>query len=766
MRAALAAFVALAVLAAATITVAFPALALAQDRDDPNAEVAPDDAEANIAPRTKADLYVPNIPSAQAAEEIPPLMLSVYRYAAANAECALPWSVLAGIADVASDHGRANGASIRPNGTVYPALFGPPLDGQEGRHAVADTDAGAWDDDVVWDRALGAFQFIPSTWTAYATDGNGDHIRDPQNVWDSAASAATHLCAYGADDITKVDGAISAYYQHDRFTQPVIESAKVYAGSPLPPSRLNVLDGISVLRRTDTGQLERYDPLIDAAERVGVLGDSVAYGDWDGDGEANLATLSFADGSGLVSFNPDAPPLPTTAPEAPVGDPDGSNADDNNSDDTDADDTDADGTASDDRDADEAAAEIPEGAGFDTPAASRVGEGTAGGKVLAPPSSGTPTVALDGTPLGAPTAPTSPSESATPTNVGTDPLLARFGSRAVANAVITQLVVNFVADPNATLLAGDWTGDYDDELALYTTFDGNGRFTRVGDDGNAQPSVTFGEAGDQPLVGDWDADGVTEFAVYREAVDADRAGMFLRSDSSGNLVGAPIRVGGPGAKAVVGDWDGDGRDSLALLSPDEGDANTSTLVRYDEKGEPTGTDLSIAGTNLIPLAGVFPPPVVEEPATIDPNTDPTVLLEDVTFYGTRTGANGEQLDLWRVRGIIVEAELAQGLAALLAAAEADGHLLSGWGWRSNEQQIALRQQNCPDVYVSPPSSCRPPTAIPGTSRHEYGRAVDFNVDGVVLRSSSPEFAWMLANAGLYGFTNLPSEAWHWSDTGG
>ena len=51
--------------------------------------------------------------------------------------------------------------------------------------------------------------------------------------------------------------------------------------------------------------------------------------------------------------------------------------------------------------------------------------------------------------------------------------------------------------------------------------------------------------------------------------------------------------------------------------------------------------------------------------------------------------------------------------------------------------------------------------------HERGLAVDFtcNGGGVISSRSSPCFQWLNANAGSYGFHNLPSEPWHWSTNG-
>ncbi len=125
-------------------------------------------------------------------------------------------------------------------------------------------------------------------------------------------------------------------------------------------------------------------------------------------------------------------------------------------------------------------------------------------------------------------------------------------------------------------------------------------------------------------------------------------------------------------------------------------------------------------------------------------------------------------DIVSVRGIQVSSSIASQLAALLAAADAAGLSLSGGGYRSPQAQLAVRRANgCPDIYNSPASSCRPPTARPGSSMHERGLAIDFQCNGSLIGSrGSPCFQWMAANAGRFGFSNLPSEPWHWSTTGG
>jgi LAS superfamily LD-carboxypeptidase LdcB len=127
-----------------------------------------------------------------------------------------------------------------------------------------------------------------------------------------------------------------------------------------------------------------------------------------------------------------------------------------------------------------------------------------------------------------------------------------------------------------------------------------------------------------------------------------------------------------------------------------------------------------------------------------------------------------------VGGITVASSLGPNLKALLDAARADGIVLGGHGYRSTESQIRLRQVNgCPDIYNSPASSCRVPTARPGSSEHEKGLAVDFTYNGQTICfpnpgsrcSGNPGFNWLKANAHKYGLRNLATEAWHWSTTG-
>ncbi len=154
-------------------------------------------------------------------------------------------------------------------------------------------------------------------------------------------------------------------------------------------------------------------------------------------------------------------------------------------------------------------------------------------------------------------------------------------------------------------------------------------------------------------------------------------------------------------------------------------------------------------------------------------------------FGTVTG---DQVEI-QVRfdsNFNIDASIAPAVQQLINDAAADGILFGGWGHRSHQRQHELRRINgCPDGWThtdgenpalwSGSSSCRVPTARPGSSFHESGLAIDFrcssmvssaNPRGSVNNRGSSCYRWLETNAARYGLKNLPSEAWHWSTTGG
>ena len=99
-----------------------------------------------------------------------------------------------------SNHGRANGNTLDDNGLATPGIFGVALNGANRTTEIVDTDAGQFDNDAAYDRAVGPMQFIPSTWSVVGVDADGDGVRNPQDIDDAALGTAVYLCS-GSDDL-------------------------------------------------------------------------------------------------------------------------------------------------------------------------------------------------------------------------------------------------------------------------------------------------------------------------------------------------------------------------------------------------------------------------------------------------------------------------------------------------------------------------------------------------------------------------------------
>lgn len=94
---------------------------------------------------------------------------------------------------------------------------------------------------------------------------------------------------------------------------------------------------------------------------------------------------------------------------------------------------------------------------------------------------------------------------------------------------------------------GHSVGLFDPLRGLWFLRDGGGRTTRM----------SFGRAGDIPLVGDWDGDGIDTPAVYRPQ----EGRLLIRGSRDEIAFVYPIP---PGGLPVVADTNGDGRDTVSL----------------------------------------------------------------------------------------------------------------------------------------------------------------------------------------------------------
>ena len=150
---------------------------------------------------------------------IPSAALAAYQRAAtvinaADKGCHIPWQLIAAIGRVESDHGRTAATPSTTRASLAPGIFGIALDGSNNTQKIRDTDAGQYDADAKFDRAVGPMQFIPSTWSVVGVDADGDAQRNPQDIDDASLATAVYLCS-GDDDLGTDAGRRAAVYRYN-----------------------------------------------------------------------------------------------------------------------------------------------------------------------------------------------------------------------------------------------------------------------------------------------------------------------------------------------------------------------------------------------------------------------------------------------------------------------------------------------------------------------------------------------------------------------
>jgi len=182
-------------------------------------------------PRGSGDRVV----AAASTNGIPSAALNAYQRAttvmnAADQGCHVPWQLVAAIGRVESDHGRYGGNTLGTDGVSRPGIYGIALNGKNKTQAISDTDAGQYDNDAVWDHAVGPMQFIPSTWSVVGVDADGDAKRNPQDIDDAALASAVYLCS-GNDNLSTEPGqrmSVFRYNHSDEYVDLVLSIMNAY----------------------------------------------------------------------------------------------------------------------------------------------------------------------------------------------------------------------------------------------------------------------------------------------------------------------------------------------------------------------------------------------------------------------------------------------------------------------------------------------------------------------------------------------------------
>jgi hypothetical protein len=236
--------------------------AAAIESPQPGALLAPIAARGTIA--SSGEVAYALVGGALTLADIPTAALAAYQRAAAvinlaDTRCHLDWELVAALGKVLTDHGREGGSELDDEGVSRPAVLGQRLSGRHGTTRVSDTDAGLFDRDTRFDRAVGPLLLLPAVWSVVNVDADADGRRNPQDVDDAALSAAVLLCAGPGDfrNASHVRSEIRRYHSGAGYTKSVLGVRAAYRDAQPVSTAVSVLareEGVSPEVATDAAE--------------------------------------------------------------------------------------------------------------------------------------------------------------------------------------------------------------------------------------------------------------------------------------------------------------------------------------------------------------------------------------------------------------------------------------------------------------------------------------------------------------------------------
>ena len=123
----------------------------------------------------------------------------------------------------------------------------------------------------------------------------------------------------------------------------------------------------------------------------------------------------------------------------------------------------------------------------------------------------------------------------------------------------------YYGNPDDFPMLGDWNCDGTDTPGLYRQSDGYVYLRNTNTQGIADLRFFFGNPGDIPIAGDFNGDGCDTVSLYRPGTSEVFIINALGSEEEGlGSADFSFVFGNPGDAPFVGDFDGDGIDTVAL----------------------------------------------------------------------------------------------------------------------------------------------------------------------------------------------------------
>lgn len=242
---------------------------------------------------------------------------------------------------------------------------------------------------------------------------------------------------------------------------------------------------------------------------------------------------------------------------------------------------------------------------------------------------------------------------------------------------------------------------------------------------NGPSAFLFGSPGKNyvPLIGDWDGDGRESPGLY----DPDTGTFFLRNQCNPGPADHVFAFGASGGFPVTGDWDGDGRDTVGIFNQETG---AWALTNKHEAGTADAEfHFGAPGTHMLPVAGDWEGRGREGVGLYDPTYSSWFLTTELS-----KSSKAEQFDFGPSGGVPVVGDWdGDGIDEVGVFTAEDGQAFLA---RSNHTSSPCWRA------VLDPIGARPVagrfTAIEGTARKTiHPTAVGDYPNHALLRNNSP-----------------------------
>jgi lysophospholipase L1-like esterase len=160
----------------------------------------------------------------------------------------------------------------------------------------------------------------------------------------------------------------------------------------------------------------------------------------------------------------------------------------------------------------------------------------------------------------------------------------------------------FFGNPGDIPIVGDFNGNGCDTVSIYRpslskVFIINVLGENNGGLGAAELEYFFGNPGDKPFVGDFDGDGIETIGLHRESTGL----VYFRNSHTQGVADNQFIFGDPGDRLVAGDWIASGVDSPAVFRP----SNTTFYFRHSNTQGVADNQFVWGEGPFLPVAGNF-----------------------------------------------------------------------------------------------------------------------------------------------------------------